>query len=149
MSEQPQSTLVSMTCCRNTHFGALQLLKFTIFYTILCKSVLPGKKIHLPFKVQCFICHYTTKKVQIRWMFGSEQLHLYAPQLQVYLTIVFLEVGEIGEPRNIHTHTGRTYKVHTERPCSAQELNSEPSRCEDKAVTTLPLCHQGKMRFNI
>ncbi|KAF7646162.1 hypothetical protein LDENG_00192170 [Lucifuga dentata] len=38
-----------------------------------------------------------------------------------------------------HADTGRTCKLHTERPCPGRESN--PSCCEATALTTAPPCH--------
>ncbi|KAF7647660.1 hypothetical protein LDENG_00168720 [Lucifuga dentata] len=41
-------------------------------------------------------------------------------------------------PEGTHADTGRTCKLHPERPCLSQESNPGPSCCEATALTTAP-----------
>ena len=52
-----------------------------------------------------------------------------------------LDCGRKPEnPERTHAYTGRTCKLHTERPWLNRDSNPEPSCCEAKVLTTTPPC---------
>ena len=73
---------------------------------------------------------------------GDKQscMHTFTPkdnlESPINLTCMFLDGGRKPEyPERTHAYTGRTYKLHTERP-ERWGSNLEPSRCEAMVLTT-------------